>query len=221
MKTLIISDIHERHTTLRAIEDALFPEADRIVFLGDFFDTFGKRIPATIAAWIKTHIDDSRIDWLWGNHDVHYAFPFGQCSGYDYHTQSILNEMMPPEIWRKFKPWVTVGPFLVSHAGFVKETLHLKNQAQDAVSLAFEGKRHEYWNAGVARGGSNAIGGPVWLDWNFEFEPMSDIPQIVGHTVITQGPPKQKGNSWCLDTCNRHVMWVDEETGNVTIEAVC
>ena len=43
------------------------------------------------------------------------------------------------------------------------------------------------WTIGRARNGSSPYGGPLWLDWNHEFEGFPNeeglwSPQIVGHT---------------------------------------
>ncbi len=220
MKTLIVSDIHERVDKIKHIEKAYFDKADRIVLLGDFFDTFNARRPEEMIHWLLPKLYQKRVTVLWGNHDISYAFPKNRCSGYSEATQAVVDREMGRADWLQFKPWTTVGPFLVSHAGFVKETLPLKDEAEQAVLFGLKGTPHRYWAAGYARGGPVPIGGPVWLDWNFEFEPIPHQPQIVGHTVISNGPPKQKDNSYCLDTSNRHVMWVDEETGEVEIVEV-
>lgn len=166
--------------------------------------------------FLKKYLYDPKFDICWGNHDTSYAFGY-RCSGYDPHTQAYLNENMTEKDWRQFRPFVEVGPFLVSHAGFIDETLHLKDQAQEAVDLAFKGKRHRYWSAGLARGGDAPLGGPTWLDWNFEFEPIDGVPQIVGHTVQSNNVVGIKAGNYCLDTCNKHVIFIEEETGKVEI----
>ena len=50
---------------------------------------------------------------------------------------------------------------------------------------------------GRARGGTADFGGPLWLDWEQEFEDSLAFPQICGHSV--DAAPRQKGRSWCLD----------------------
>jgi hypothetical protein len=54
------------------------------------------------------------------------------------------------------------------------------------------------------------IGGPLWLDWNTEFEDSLPVPQIVGHTTDVMGQ-RRKDRSWCADgyqTCYA-LLWPD------------
>ncbi len=41
------------------------------------------------------------------------------------------------------------------------------------------------------------FGGPLWLDWNREFEDALEVSQIVGHTRCVK--QTQKGRSFCID----------------------
>ena len=40
-------------------------------------------------------------------------------------------------------------------------------------------------------------GGPIWLDFDHEFEDALEVPQIVGHTRCARRTPK--GRSYCID----------------------
>lgn len=53
------------------------------------------------------------------------------------------------------------------------------------------------FQAGQTRGGFLDKGGPLWLDWDEEFEDSLPIPQIVGHTV--DSTYRINGRSYCLD----------------------
>ena len=183
MKTLIIPDVHERYGQLLHIEEHYFHKADRIVLLGDFWDTFHPmNEQGLIATWLLGHIYDPKFTVLWGNHDAHYAFngPGFTCSGYNHHTKALLNKEFPEDAWRKFKLSTNVGKFVVSHAGFHPTTVSLMDQANDAIERAFAGKFHPLWAAGYVVGGIEPIGGPTWLRWH-EMSRL-DFPQIVGHT---------------------------------------
>lgn len=228
MRTLIIPDVHEQIEKLEAIEKELVPLADRVVMLGDFFDSFGPRHSARIATWLRNHLDE--YDICWGNHDISYAFGGNfRCSGYDWHTQDAANRLHKSDWW-KLKVFTRVGKFLVSHAGFHPKTISMATDeaVARAIDHGFKGIQDPMWGAGASRGGRNLRGGPVWLDWNEEFEAF-DTPQIVGHTFSTEhkvrhkvyNPDKILGpeppTSYCLDTGLNHVMWVDEETNHVEI----
>lgn len=66
---------------------------------------------------------------------------------------------------------------------------------------------------GTARGGTSAIGGVLWQDWNAEFTPTAAIGrQIVGHThspepsVRAMGTPSE---SWNIDTGRDYAVIID------------
>ena len=227
-RTLIIPDIHERVGKLKLIEEKLFPEAGRIVMLGDFFDTFKYHNAKDAAVWVKEHPE---VEKLWGNHDAHYAFkhPMFKCSGYSRDSQIIINSVLDLADWKQFKIYTKVGKYTVSHAGFHPALLSLMEPAavDHALELAFSGGFHAMWAPGVISGGYAPFGGPTWLRWE-QLEPIKDLPQIVGHTIDKDVRRKSWDDgdhlhsadisSYCLDTALQHVMWVDEDTNAVEIE---
>lgn len=246
MATLIVPDIHEKLDRLLSIEERYFPKADRIVMLGDFFDRFGPvdlDLVGRICGWIIGHMQDPRITWILANHDCHYFFRNAafQCSGYEPRKQEMIDANLPDGFREKFQISTRVGPYLVSHAGYTEQTLQYCRPEIEAEALkrARVGSFDALFGAGRARGGHQLFGGPTWLDWNYEFEHIDGVPQIVGHTqgraVRIKGPSmtyakyKAGGSvvthepglkSYCIDTSLRHVMWVDEETGATTVEEV-
>jgi hypothetical protein len=66
-----------------------------------------------------------------------------------------------------------------------------------AVEQIFEVPEDPIFAAGKARGGVADVGGPLWLDWDAEFEDELEIPQIAGHTCCAK--QTQKGRSYCVD----------------------
>ena len=218
MVTLIIPDVHLKYSKLLSLEPKM-EEADRVVFLGDFFDAFTAEPNAVklITTWLLGNLWNPKYTFLFGNHDHHYmSKSTGFSSGYDLETQKLLDAEMSQDAWRRFKVWTEVGPFVVSHAGFCHETIHFKDQAETAIEAAFQNKFHPLWQAGWSVGGKERWGGPTWLRW-WELEDVG-FKQIVGHTIV-KAPEKDKHGNWNLDTNLRNIAWVDEE-GNLTIEAV-
>ena len=218
MKHLIIPDIHERLGRLRALDEHI-EKADKVIFLGDWWDTFRPQWPIQeILAYIPEKIYDPKFTFLWGNHDCHYAFDKADfiCSGYDHHTKAFLRKNMPTEAWRRFKVFETVDKYVVSHAGFHPKTLKYKDQTEEALEEAFAGRFHPLWQAGKAVGGYADFGGPTWLRW-WEMEDL-DFYQIVGHTPGKE--VRQDGKNTCLDTSLNDIAWIDDETGELTIERV-
>lgn len=215
MKTLIVPDIHERTWALTALEPKI-ETADRVVFLGDWFDTYQpKGLQGWVADWVLERLHDDKFTFLWGNHDTSYAFkhPDFNCSGYNPATKAILDHKFGKEDWQRFKVWTEVGPFVVSHAGFRPETVQFMNQTETAIEEALAGKFHPLWEAGWTVGGTAEWGGPTWLRW-WEMLPQgleeggTAFPQVVGHTIGET--VRQEGNNICLDTNNKHFMWVEK-----------
>lgn len=225
MKTLVIPDVHENVWAIKALEDEI-NKAERIVFLGDFFDTFNpdKKV-AEMIALVKSLLLDERCTVLLGNHDCHYYFPNHAfcCSGYRPATREAVQAQITKDEIRKIRIWTKVGPYVVSHAGFHEDTLPMMKEEihKEAMELGIAGTRvHPLFAAGRARGGPAKVGGPTWCDWNHEFEPIEGLPQIVGHTVgrvVRQAGVGDDLPSYCLDTNQRTAAWVDEETGDVEI----
>jgi hypothetical protein len=222
MPKLIIPDVHER---LDRLEAALRFAVDEIIFLGDFFDTFkpfdASRI-VRVCRFINENIDGyvredgSKITatFLLGNHELHYFFNNAAytCSGYRPQTKAIVQELIEPDTIRKFRIFTTAGPYLVSHAGFHTHTLQYINppkQQDDFIEWALQGKYAKIFGVGRSRGGEMDLGGPLWLDFNWEFEDIPGHPQIVGHT--NGNDVRQKGASWCIDTGLKHVGIVSDD----------
>jgi len=81
----------------------------------------------------------------------------------------------------------------------------LKAQWDGLVADLFDQEDHPLFSPGKARGGTQPVGGPLWLDWDEEFTDALPLPQLVGHTVGKA--PRQKGRSWCVD-CRQTVYVV-------------
>lgn len=214
MLELVIPDVHGKLDRLLQIEKELFPKAERLVFLGDFFDSFDMYDVEGMCKWIAYTLQDKRSVIVWANHDAHYCFkhPWFRCTGYSYVTQAIVDMHFKREHWDKFKLWTRCGngEWLVSHAGFTPETIGLCTPAhhEEALLNAWEGNFHDLWMPGEGRGGPKGeTGGPTWLDWKREFKPVEGLKQIVGHS--RDRLVRVRGHNYCLDTSLNHVMFVE------------
>lgn len=204
---LVIPDIHERPDKLVELRP-LIKEADKVYFLGDWFDSFNEDsdTKGTIQL-LKEYLEDEKNESCLGNHDCHYFFRHRgfRCSGYRPRTQVLVDLLVPEEILHKFKLFHRVGDLVLSHAGYHPNYLPGDAQkggtyghpetdiAKIAVDTAFAGRFHPFFNPGEASGGRD-VGGPTWLRWPAvdspsdgifrtvdRFEPLN-FPQIVGHT---------------------------------------
>lgn len=254
---LIIPDIHEKLDKLQIILNTYGPKVDAMTLTGDWFDKWGKfEAPSVIRACaIINNLVDGRYEveegkvipatLLVGNHDCHYLFSNDGfvCSGFDVRRREIITELISHDPIRKFKLHHRIGAYLLSHAGYNYGNIHLANPDYDklAIDEALAGKFPNIFAPGKARGGDAKIGGPTWQDWNYEFEHINTVPQIVGHTNGSRVRLKHDDHckakldvgstfidteaieecdcwpSYCIDTGLKHVAIIDDETNAVEI----
>lgn len=226
--TLIISDVHEQIRRLVRILKKYEHLVDRVVFLGDFPDTFWGLTEETEETfiWLKEALQNPKYDIVWGNHCLSYAYPSQMmCSGYDKRKQILFNKHLKKsnECLNKVRLFQWVGKWLCSHAGihpslihpvtgFGKEAvLHMEERA--LMNLQY-GSFDPLFRVGECRGGEYKTGGVVWLDFDTEFKPVEGLSQIVGHTRGTKIRWEASTNSsnYCIDTHLRHVAFVDENS---------
>lgn len=228
MKTIVISDLHNRVEWVEPYLSTI--EYDRVVFLGDYFDDFGdtaKDIKAS-ACWLKQSIKHSNRIHLFGTHDLWYRYPLNrylQASGNTPKKSEIINKILTKEDWDLLQFYHFEQKFLLTHAGlhpsFVKgisDIIYtLKALLDKAISEIEDGEIEPILDAGLARGGLNPFGGITWLDWHDEFEPISNLNQIMGHTEVKVPIEKSTENSsnYCIDTKNRHIGFIEKNVFHI------
>lgn len=202
-KTLIIPDIHLQWKKAEKIIQ--HESADKVVFLGDYFDAFEEKEEDNLitAQWLLQSLHKPNRIHLIGNHDISYA---GQhrsykCSGYSVYKDYQINSVLKAEHWSKLKLYTWTDGFLCSHAGvhfyfydkyvkIEKENNRIPSEFKDwlertcdyALQSAWKGQpAHQILQAGMSRGGNELVGGITWCD-STEFSPIPGIDQIFGHT---------------------------------------
>ena len=165
-----------------------------------------------------------RLHMLCGNHDLPYYALRPGCSGHagrpnleigqwidntTYERAESINAIWDEAFWLDLKGAVLLDGWLFSHAGihadcWPKEASdpvaaydQFTQRWQRAMSYIFVETMDPIFSAGVVRGGDAPYGGPLWLDWDYEFEDALELPQIVGHTRCPK--QMQKGRSYCID----------------------
>ena len=233
-RTLIVSDIHEDWLYVQQAE-ALASEADAVVTLGDYWDSWNGVTEAThqITSWVKKKMYDPKWTMLWGNHDVHYAFPMPQLrsSGYSTVRQRIIARSFEMDDWGRlhFQTWVE--GWLLTHAGLAPQTLPRAMTAGEVAEycrqteadvkqwLASGDPKHPWLQAGFSRGGMAVVGGVVWADW-MDVGVIPGVNQLFGHTEAFAIRKKAKNGfeAICMDTQRRHVGWLED--GQLTFQQV-
>lgn len=206
MKVLVISDIHGRHEQLRNGFDKFLSEGhDKVVLLGDLADSFDRSNEDILRCFIiakemKKLLGD-RMEWLIGNHELHYMFDDEVCSGFR------------PDLAASLKPWLMdnkkllsvvwayeneTDAYLFSHAG-VQRKWYKKyekligefEEGSDNLGITLNKMldtrrgKNALTEVGVKRGGWRGdYGGPFWCD-RVEMEsygPIKGYHQYVGHS---------------------------------------
>ncbi len=225
-KILMIPDVHEKIGKLQTILKK-YNHIKRVIWLGDLLDTFDGLTEAThdTCKFIRDNVDNPDHTFLYGNHDIHYAFPRDGiiCGGWTKAKKDVVDKYLSVNHWEKFKlfAWTeTEKDYLCSHAGIHPNLLHpihgfskesLLETEVHALSWLKFGKIHPLVAPGRSRGGYADIGGVTWMDWS-EFKHIEGLNQIVGHTPAPE--IRQVMGNYCVDTHLNHVIIVDEQ-GNL------
>lgn len=197
--TLIIPDLHLRWDKANKIISSV--GADEIIFLGDYFDSFSEDVESItdMCDWLNHSVNQPNRIHLWGNHDMHYAYPnkYFQCSGYTQWKYFLINDHVKWDTWNKLKYYHNLdNTWLLTHAGLHSHYIpdNIKGLIEDKPKLFNEistfldneiikGMRNESWifHAGASRSGNQLHGGITWCDVR-EFYPTKGLNQIFGHT---------------------------------------
>lgn len=194
-----------------------------------------------------------RLNLLWGNHDLPYYALRPACRGNadranwviggaldatSLRSAEIINQVWAEEFWKKLQGAVLIDGWLYSHAGVSKHWWPREGKSPTvktelfglrwtaAIESIYDEDKNPLFAAGKARGGIAEFGGPLWLDWDQEFEDHLEVPQIVGHTC---GPEiRTKGRSHCIDVMQsvyaivdgatvRHKFWPQSSLGRLGV----
>jgi hypothetical protein len=217
--TLILPDVHNH---VDAAEDiiALF-QPDYVVFLGDYFDSFGDS-PAQArqtALWLKKSLHQPNRTHLWGNHDLPYAFPknaAAYCPGFHPAKLQETERVLTHEDWTKLRVTHFLRPNLCcSHAGLWPDYFYHPLQGLTALYVEHTCQAALENLRSLRPSILTEESGPLWLRWwNL---PLDDqVSQIVGHTADADLRIKQlsfqPGDpcNICLDTMGKYVGWFED-----------
>jgi predicted phosphodiesterase len=213
MKTVIIGDIHGHDSWKRII--AQEQDADRFIFVGDYFDSF------TVSGVVQIHnfkeiiefktTTDKEVIMLIGNHDYHYFPEIGDSntSGYQSTLAPSIKQVVG-ENKQHLQLAYQFDDILVTHAGVSSEWLDDTIAMWDVPNLAMylndlftyqptkvayrSFKYYDYENnqAQLAGGfGAETFQGPIWIRPQALMKANYDtlrnqIRQVVGHTTRNQ-----------------------------------
>lgn len=216
-RLIIIPDIHNKCD--KAEEIIRIENPDKVLFLGDYFDSIGDDISDAdnTSKWLAKSIKQNNRTHLIGNHDLNYMTynPKLKCMGYDSLKHKVIEENNIE--WYRLKLFCWIDDWLCTHAGFTnqfytqkkKETSSVDEIMQmsefDLANIHDENYTHDYFQIGTTRGGTCLAGGIVWCDYD-EFVDIPGIKQIFGHTRddTIRHKKTSKSEHYCIDTRLNH-----------------
>lgn len=230
MKQIIIGDIHGHDTWKRIIDQE--KTFDRIVFLGDYHDSFS--IPSKdIISNFKSIVElknsqKDKVILLIGNHDYHYMRnSVSQFSGFrgelKLAQQDLLEELVRNDMMQVC--YKDGQNRLYSHAGISKswcedhftDGINLEYIDQDINNLFKEDLYAFNFKYKISSNsyGDNIYQGPLWIRPNSLYtDAIEGVDQIVGHTQ-PQYPlvikSNQKTNIYLADTLDLGYYIVSNE----------
>ena len=207
MKTVIIGDVHGRDQWKQIV--AQESDADRFVFLGDYFDSFD------ISAVEQMHNFKEIVEFkqtigeeiimLIGNHDYHYFPEIGDSSTSGYQTRMAPSiKQLVDENRKHLQVAHRIGKFVFSHAGISSEWLDdtitdwTEENMVDKINelfkytpLLLDYRSFKMFSAtewaGASGYGNETYQGPMWIRPKALMEAnkktlCKKIIQVVGHT---------------------------------------
>lgn len=216
MKSIFIGDVHHKIEIAERICQ-LEQDADEIVFIGDYLDDYGDSSIKTkkTCDWLIKSLKRPNRVHLIGNHDLHYFCLHEEIQGSGFGVDK-WKRFCDHEVSKKrdrFKFFHISQGFLCSHAGIHPSLVHpiegcapdwLKEQEENIWIYLDSRRVHPLVAVGRGRGGYSAHGGITWQDWNEEFECVSGMNQIVGHTRSRDNDVRIKNGensiNYCIDT---------------------
>lgn len=224
MKILAIGDIHGENSWKGIVKNH-FDSVDKIVFVGDYFDSFNVSCGAQVRNFeeilnFKLKNFD-KVDLLLGNHDIPYIDSNTTCQGFKEDT-AVMSKASVDEAIRKnvFKIASRYGEYVFSHAGFSQywiDSMGFKGDFVEQTNEKFFGntrdlawldwRRNPIAGRASSRYGDDVFQGPLWIRPQ---SLLSDCPygvtQVVGHTAMKSKLIEQHGSVFFIDCMPNEVL---------------
>jgi predicted MPP superfamily phosphohydrolase len=237
MKTVIIGDVHGHNSWKQVVQQE--QDADRIIFVGDYFDSFTVSGLDQISNFqdiieFKT-TTDKEVVMLIGNHDYHYFPEIGEngCSGYQARMAPSIQHVIDTNR-EHLQMAYQFDDFLVAHAGVSSvwaddilgewKVETLADQINDM--FKFQPRNIEYRQYkqigdkvyGTGGYGDETFQGPLWIRPRSLMAVNHDtlrteVRQVVGHTHMKQIDIEGKstgGRYYFVDTMPKFYLVVKD-----------
>jgi hypothetical protein len=235
MKTIVLGDTHGRNIW----KEIVFQEkADRVIFIGDYFDSFDIG-PAEQMFNFREIIDfkekgECEVILLIGNHDFHY-FPGGETySGYKAGVAPAIRQMLQ-ENNHHLQMCYQLDNVLFTHAGIGSDWLVYQNHYEsftdqgtvtniaDFVNAIWKYQPNRFMFYGIDPYGNSKTQTPIWIRpqalmaGNRDTFLKTDYIQVVGHTQVRKIDIEGKATGGryyfidTFDTSGQFLIYENEE----------
>ena len=199
MKIVALGDTHGRYNWKDIV--AKESDADKIVFIGDYFDTHDDVTPEqqienflSILEYKKANMD--KVVLLIGNHDYHYTgYAYSTYSGYQYgaapRIREILLEALKDDLMQMcYKHDI----YVFTHAGITKTWATRCNidinDLENSINETFKTKPMYFdftMGDNYSQTGNDITQTPIWVrPQALLSDKLDDIVYIVGHTTVVK-----------------------------------
>ena len=203
MKTIFIGDIHGRDIWKKIVESE---KADRVVFIGDYFDSFD--IGSAEQQYnFKEIIEfkekgECEVIMLIGNHDFHYINTYEVYSGFQRSAGPAI-QLLIKENLHHLQMCYEMDNILCSHAGIGYDWLVNQNKYKEGESISnfvneiwkYKPRNFEF-NGIFDPTGDDIMQTPIWIrpislmSGNKNTFLNDQYNQVVGHTEVKEMPMK-------------------------------
>jgi predicted MPP superfamily phosphohydrolase len=194
MKIVAIGDIHGRDSWKKII--SAHSNADKIIFVGDYFDTLDKITPLEQIQNFKEIVEfkkdsDKAVILLIGNHDHHYFSDVGHSgiTGYQAGAAPAISQVLE-ENRRLLQMAYRYQNYLFTHAGvtktFLKDNGWEDELIDEYINDLWQYKPRSFIFHGISPTGDDICQTPIWVRPRSLMKDSKDLGliQIVGHTQM-------------------------------------
>jgi hypothetical protein len=227
MKTIVLGDTHGRNIW----KEIVFQEkADRVIFIGDYFDSFDIG-PAEQMFNFREIIDfkekgECEVILLIGNHDFHY-YPGGETySGYKAGAAPAIRQILQ-ENNHHIQMCYQLDNVLFTHAGIGHDWLVYQNKYEsgsiaDFVNDIWKYQPNRFMFYGIDQYGNTKTQTPIWIRpqalmaGNRDTFLKKEYIQVVGHTAVRKIDIEGKatgGRYYFIDTFDTSGQFLIYENG--------
>lgn len=233
MKTIFLGDTHGRDIWKPIIEKEL---PDRVVFIGDYFDSRDKEITTAVQIYNMQEIIDfkkygsAEVILLIGNHDHHYFPEIGYTgtSGYQYGGAAAIGQFLDENREHFQMAYLDDKAhynILCTHAGvgydwLVNQRKYEEGNIADFINDVWKYKPGMFVFYGYEGSGDSRTQTPIWIrpyslmSGNKDTFLKEQYIQIVGHTTVdTIDMGKATGGKYyfidALGTCQEYLIYED------------